>query len=566
MTSLRHAINAAPARLRSVYYQQEGAGHIRGSPHSPTRPPSVRRRQSLQIIDLEAKLERLAAENRHLQAARSEAERTVADAAHERSVEVSQLQEALVGLREDVARLRELNENLTATNAEMIASHEARYTALQAEHLDSQRQWDHSRRELDELRRHNEELSGQVESMVRQEMAAALEERTEKIDRLHKELEETREQVRTLQREILESKAKQEEESEGHGFLVIRDEDYFEAACQRLCQHIQQWVLRFSKFSDMRGCRLVEEVRDDRIVDRLETAVLDGSDVNVYLNDRIKRRDVFMSVVMAMVSEFIFTRYLFGMDREQRQKLKTLEKTLAEVGPASAVQQWRAITLTLLSRRPAFETQRGYDTEAVVQEIYHTLAAILPPPVERQGQIQESLRQVMRTAVDLSIEMRTQRAEYMMLPPLQPDYDINGEVARKVYFNAALMNDRSGGGSSSGRPTTTATTDNSKIYSNEELEAKNATVRMVLFPLVVKRGDDSGFGDEEIVVCPAQVIVTPLEVDEKDREAIEAYDGSSSRSRMTTTTTMMMETDDHRSISAAAADMSTISQAHTTSG
>jgi len=30
---------------------------------------------------------------------------------------------------------------------------------------------------------------------------------------------------------------------------------------------------------------------------------------------------------------------------------------------------------------------------------------------------------------------------------------------------------------------------------------------MVLFPLVVKKGSDMGEGDEEIVVCPAQVLV-----------------------------------------------------------
>jgi len=41
---------------------------------------------------------------------------------------------------------------------------------------------------------------------------------------------------------------------------------------------------------------------------------------------------VFMSVVMTMIWEFVFTRYLFGMDREQRQKLKSIEKTLMEVG------------------------------------------------------------------------------------------------------------------------------------------------------------------------------------------------------------------------------------------
>jgi len=36
-----------------------------------------------------------------------------------------------------------------------------------------------------------------------------------------------------------------------------------------------------------------------------------------------------------MIWEFVFTRYVFGMDREQRQKLKSLEKALGEVGELS---------------------------------------------------------------------------------------------------------------------------------------------------------------------------------------------------------------------------------------
>jgi len=181
--------------------------------------------------------------------------------------------------------------------------------------------------------------------------------------------------------------------------------------------------------------------------------------VDIYLADRVKRRDVFMSVVMTMIWEYIFTRYLFGMDREQRQKLKQLEKNLSDVGPPSSVHRWRAMTLTLLSKRESFKGQRASDTEAVVQEIYSTLARFLPPPQALQGQIKESLRNVMKAAVDLSIEMRTQRAEYIMLPPLQPEYDLNGDLARKVYFNAALMNERSG-----------------ETTSNDELEAEQAVV------------------------------------------------------------------------------------------
>lgn len=138
-----------------------------------------------------------------------------------------------------------------------------------------------------------------------------------------------------------------------------------------------------------------------------------------------------------------------------------------------------------------------------MQEIYHTLCELLPPPPQYEAASQESLRNVIRLAVDISIEMRTQRAEYMMLPPLQPEYNIKGELARKVYFNAALMNDRSGGGGGGGG--------HGGPLTNEELEAQQAVVRIVLFPLVVTKGIDDtgapGAADEQIVVCPAQVLV-----------------------------------------------------------
>jgi hypothetical protein len=253
---------------------------------------------------------------------------------------------------------------------------------------------------------------------------------------------------------------------------------------------VQQWVLRFSKVSDNRISRLSTDLNDDKLEARLDNVMLDGSDVDKLLVDRVRRRDVFMSLVMTMVWEYVFTRYLFGMDREQRQKLKALEKILAEVGPPRAVAHWRATTLTLLAKRPAFATQRDLDTEAVVHEIFGLLCSLLPPPSHAEPQLLSSLLKVISIAVDLAVEMRTQRAEYIMLPPLSPEYDMNGDLVRKVHFNASLMNERSG-----------------LFSSNEELAAEQAVVKIVLFPLVVKKGDDLGEGEEEIVVCPAQVLV-----------------------------------------------------------
>lgn len=466
----------------------------------------MRKRHSMHILDLESRLDQLLSENRRLQEANTRADRTLDDAAQDskkhnnalreaietrdlylrqKDDELRELRQILEGLQSQVSQLTEVNQSLSVTR-DQTDEHDHRYSQLENDHAQTYEQWQESQRELDELRQQHTNLSGGMESIVRNEITSALEGKNAELRQVRDELEAAKEQVRALQRQILESRSKEE-------FIIDRDEDYFDTQCQKLCQHVQQWVLRFSKFSDMKACFLASEIMDEKFVDRMENAILDGSDVDDYLQDRVKRRDVFMSVVMSMVFDYIFTRYLFGMDREQRQKLKTLEKTLSEVGPAPAVHKWRATTLTLLAKRPAFLSQREQDTEAVVHEIYTTLATFLSPPAHLQQQTIDSLRKVIASAVDLSIEMRTQRAEYMMLPPLQPEYDTNGDLAQKVFFNASVMNERSG-----------ATT------SNEALQAQQAVVRMVLFPLVVKKGDETGVGEEQIVVCPAQVLTAPV--------------------------------------------------------
>ena len=50
--------------------QQQGYGDRQASHFSPTRPPTVRKRQSMHIIELESRLDQLAAENRALSEAR----------------------------------------------------------------------------------------------------------------------------------------------------------------------------------------------------------------------------------------------------------------------------------------------------------------------------------------------------------------------------------------------------------------------------------------------------------------------------------------------------------------
>jgi hypothetical protein len=266
--------------------------------------------------------------------------------------------------------------------------------------------------------------------------------------------------------------------------LTVRDEDYFEAACNKLYNHVEQWVLQFSKHSDSRRCRVLGDLQDKESTAWFEQVLLNRSDINVCLADRVYRRNIFMAVVMAMVFKLIFARYLFSMALNQRRTLKSLERQLAAANPRGTVNCWRANTLSLMAKDPTFTAQCNSDLMSVSLRIFNTLSTVLPPPSQAESQLLDSLRKVLQVAVDLSIQMRTQLANYTMLPPLT-------KSETKISFNATLMNERSG-------------------RSNEELEAQNAAVHMVLFPLVVKKGDDVGEGEDEAVIYPAQVLVTGL--------------------------------------------------------
>ena len=476
-----NAIDGCSTNLR----QQEGWGDVRGqSPMSPTRPPSMRKRQSMQLLDLETRLDQLVSENRLLHTQKSNAERTLQDQTRDHSQqrhayeealkehkayltqkdsELNELREIVDQWKSKVDELTEVNESLSASQT-LVDENAERYRQLEDEHI--------------QLQERHSDLSSGMEALVQREVASHLEAKNSELQRLRVELDYAKQQVRSLQQQLTASR-----ESED---FVERDDDYFDNRCYALCQQVQQWVLRFSKFSDNKACYRASEIRDETKVDRMENAILDGTDVDVYLQDRIKRRDVFMAVLMKMVFDYIFTRYLFGMDREQRQKLKNLEKTLQEVGPLSAVHKWRATTCTLLMKREDFARQRATDIEAIVHEVYDTLATFLPPPLHLVGQIQDSLRKVINSAADLSIEMRTQRARYEMWPPLQPIYDTNGDLTQKHYFNALSMNDRSG-----------------STTSNEALEEQKAALRIMLFPAVARVENDD---ESTIIVCPAQVV------------------------------------------------------------
>lgn len=419
-----------------------------------------------------------------------------------KDVEIAQLKAKHSVLQQAAAELRDHNDQLQAANHRLTEEMNERISTLQSENAELSEQYQHAVSELAFLRQANSRFDPTLEDINTERITLALTDKELELDSLHTELNKSRSQVYSLQQHLHASHNRNKEP-----YLYHLTEDHFETAFHALFTHIHHFILRFSKHSDTRSCTLSSSLSSERLLTRLDNALLDGTDIDVYLSDRVKRRDIFTNLLVSILWDYVFSRYLFGLELAQRQRLKALEKTLRTVGPASAVATWRAITLTLLSRLPSFAEQRDRDVEAVVQEVFGMLCALVPPPQQFIGQLTDSLRRVVSAAAGLSVQMRTQRAEYIMLPPLSPEYDKNGVVVRKVRFNANLMSECRKGERKRGGVMDVAVNEDEEEMMNEEYEERDAIVRMVLFPLVLKRGDKWGEGEEEVVVFPAQVVV-----------------------------------------------------------
>jgi DNA repair exonuclease SbcCD ATPase subunit len=218
-------------------------------------------------------------------------------------------------LEEEVARLTNINAQLSGENTDLTERNQI--LSVNVDNIYQRLQ------KLGQLRSQHKDLSSDIENIGRDQITTA--DRDVEIEGLRSELHAATEQIKTLQGQILT--VKQTDSS-----LTVRDEDYFDNICQELYRHVNQWVQRFSEVSRTRACTLSSEIRDQELKVILKNTTLDGSDVDTYLADRVKRRDVLMSVVMNMIGERVFASYLFGMGRMQREVLQALERNFYQVG------------------------------------------------------------------------------------------------------------------------------------------------------------------------------------------------------------------------------------------
>ncbi|KAA8902941.1 hypothetical protein FN846DRAFT_908310 [Sphaerosporella brunnea] len=270
---------------------------------------------------------------------------------------------------------------------------------------------------------------------------------------------------------------------------------YFSDSFERLLESVKEWSRDFSTASAGRRSMHLHSVLNEAARDRIESVMLDDRGVRRMLKDEERRHFVLTAICMRLIWEFVFTKYLFGLETETRQNLLTLERTLVESGERRAVHRWRTTTLSLLLKTSSHSTTLTSAVESVVTEIATHLNHILPPPPDRAPALISSLRNLVSQAAKLAIEMRTSEEVYVMKRQPLPEYDDHGEVSDTVPFNPRAMRINQEDISSNGHI---------DLPSNEA-NTPEASVKLVLFPLVVVQVSEPC--EDESVVFPMQVLV-----------------------------------------------------------
>lgn len=295
----------------------------------------------MQIVELENRLESLAAENTNLTHEKANIGESLTQSIQrhkndtavltqelengrvlltERDSEITELKKKLDYYREEVARLSQANDSLNTTNTSLSTSYKFSYAALAGKYERKREQLANLSKEHSELQASFSEVQETMENVIRNQ----LQEKDSELERLRDELAKAREEVRKLQQQATTR--------QDNKYLDTKDLQHFSSSCQQLYSSLKTWCNQFSSFSTGKKCVHVHRLTDEAARDRVEDVMLDDRGVRKMLKDEKKRSDVFMAITMRMIWEHVFTRYLFGLEVDERQKLLSLERTLAEVG------------------------------------------------------------------------------------------------------------------------------------------------------------------------------------------------------------------------------------------
>lgn len=217
---------------------------------------------------------------------------------------------------------------------------------------------------------------------------------------------------------------------------------------------------------------------------RVDEAILRDLDDLVPMYEQLAapaKVHLLQSVVSRILVETIFNTYFVGLPKDQADQLAQVEKYLASLsrsqvwacsvttadlkaGSVEAVNQWRAMTLTMLRKEatPRMQEETALVTESVISRVNHILGAITDASATSTRD--HALRALVHNSVDLARSLVVQKATFKIyMPKILPH--------QRTFFETSTMED---------------------IGAEDEENLTGREISCVTFPGIIKIGDEDG--------------------------------------------------------------------------
>ncbi|KAI1781158.1 hypothetical protein F4818DRAFT_30605 [Hypoxylon cercidicola] len=233
----------------------------------------------------------------------------------------------------------------------------------------------------------------------------------------------------------------------------ISDEEFGDSMT-KLGNGLQNWVIVHFRRAKLAFARVDEAILDDLgelvpMYDQLAT---------------LAKVHLLQSVVSSILVEDIFNSYFIGLPEDQANQLAQMENYLASLSSTEAVNQWRAMTLTMLRKEATSQMQEetALVTESVISRVNHILDAITDASATNARD--HALRALVQNSVELARLLVVQKATFKAyMPKILPH--------QRTLFEASSMED---------------------IGAEDEDSLAGREICCVTFPGVIKTGDENG--------------------------------------------------------------------------
>ncbi|KAI0479253.1 RNA ligase-like domain-containing protein [Xylariaceae sp. FL0804] len=260
----------------------------------------------------------------------------------------------------------------------------------------------------------------------------------------------------------------------GQVVAAASDDEVGEAAA-RLRHGLQNWVVSHFRRSSFRDLPRA----DPAILDELSELVPMYQELAVSHT----KAHLLQCIVSSILQDMVFDVYFVGLPNEQAVQLGQVHKYLESMTASSeAINQWRAMTLAILSREASVKLQE--ETDAVTEKVMSTVNRILDAitDAEASDARDQALRALVSSSIGLARLLVVQQAVFKVyMPKLFPH--------QQVLFDATTMDD---------------------VGEEDEDSLAAREICCVTFPGIIKTGDENGSHPQyRNVIAKARVLCSP---------------------------------------------------------